>query len=98
MALYYWLSSASLAPSFRLHERRDFFFLFPHSGALRLRCIYVTLTLLLKPEMDEQKEDPELNEGAEVVSSLKELRAHIKYEEHADTTAFSLIVCDDQVI
>ena len=48
--------------------------------------------------MEKQKQDPELNEGAQLVSSLKELRAHIKYEERADTTAFPLIVCDDQVI
>jgi hypothetical protein len=54
--------------------------------------------MLFKPKMDIQKQDPELNEGTQVVSSLKELRARIKYEEHADTTAFSLIVCDDQVI
>jgi len=47
--------------------------------------------------MDIQKQDPELNEGAHLVSSLKELGAHIKYEEHADITAFPLIVCDDQV-
>jgi hypothetical protein len=48
--------------------------------------------------MDMQKQDPELNEGANLVSSLKELRAHIKHEEHADTTAFPLIVCEDEVI
>jgi len=48
--------------------------------------------------MDIQKQNPELNEGAQLVSSPKELRAHIKYEEHANTTAFRLIVCDDQVI
>jgi hypothetical protein len=47
--------------------------------------------------MEIQKQDPELNEGAHLVLSLKELRAHIKYEEHADTTAFPLTVCDDQV-
>jgi hypothetical protein len=48
--------------------------------------------------MDVQKQDPELNEGAQLVPPLKELSAHIKYEEHADTTAFPVIVCDDQVI
>jgi len=53
---------------------------------------------MLQSKMDIQKQDPELNEGAHLVSSLKELRAHIKHEEHADTTAFPLIVCDDQVI
>jgi hypothetical protein len=68
------------------------------SRALRLQCIDVAVTMLFKPKMDIQKQDPELNEGAQVVSSLKEFRARIKYEEHADTTAFSLIVCDDQVI
>ena len=68
------------------------------SPACAVQCIDVILTLLLKSEMDIQKQDPELNEGAHLVSSLKELCAHIKYEEHPDTTAFSLIVCDDQVI
>ena len=63
-----------------------------------MQCIEVTLTLMLQSKMDIQKQDPELNEGAHLVSSLKELRAHIKHEEHADTTAFPLIVCDDQVI
>jgi hypothetical protein len=56
------------------------------------------MTLLLKFKMDIQKQDPELNEGAYLVSSLKELCAHIKYEEHADTTEFPLIVCYNQVI
>lgn len=77
------------------HEDRDF--LFFSSRALRLQCIDVTLSLLLKPRMDIPKQDSELNEGAHIVSSLKELRARIKYEEHADITAFPLIVCDDQV-
>jgi hypothetical protein len=48
--------------------------------------------------MDTQKQDPELNEGPHLVSSLKELRAHVKHEEHADTTAYPQSVCDDQVI
>jgi hypothetical protein len=56
------------------------------------------VSLLLKRKMDLQKEHPELSEGAQLVSSLKELRAHIKYEEQGDTAAFPLIVCDDQVI
>ena len=70
-----------------------FFYSLEHCG----ECIDVTVAMLLKPKMDIQKQDPELNEGAHLVSSLKELRAHIKYEEHADITAFPLIVCDDRV-
>jgi hypothetical protein len=49
-------------------------------------------------KMDVQKQDPELKEGAHPVSSLNELCVHIKYEEHAETTAFPLIVCYNQVI
>jgi hypothetical protein len=48
-------------------------------------------------KMDIQNQDPELN-GAHLVSSLKDLCVHIKYEEHADTAAFPLIVCYNQVI
>jgi len=74
------------------------FFFSPPSRALRLQCIDVILTLLLKLKMDIQKQDPELNEVTHLVSSLKELHAHIKYEEHADTTVFPLTVCHNQVI
>jgi hypothetical protein len=47
--------------------------------------------------MDVQIQRRELNAGALRVSSVKDFCVDIKYEEHADTTGFPLIVCVDQV-
>ena len=47
--------------------------------------------------MDIQKQHSELNEGILLFSSVKDLCADIKYEEYADTTAFPVVLCDDQV-
>jgi hypothetical protein len=55
------------------------------------------VTLQLKPKMDIQKQHSELNEGILLFSSVKDLCADIKYEEYADTTAFPVVLCDDQV-
>ncbi|GFG34854.1 hypothetical protein Cfor_12077, partial [Coptotermes formosanus] len=46
--------------------------------------------------MDVQIQRRELNAGALRVSSVKDFCVDIKYEEHADTTGFPLIVCVDQ--
>lgn len=54
------------------------------------------MTLQLKPKMDIQKQHSELNEGILLFSSVKDLCADIKYEEYADTTAFPVVLCDDQ--